>query len=103
MFPLTVQAFVSLIVEVTEAPAEYFKYLSNAQKYGDHGEGVHGAEEDGFLKVFWYHAFSHIEGLFQRAGIAYVQGMNLRERKKVSSWNIFKPLQLGPLTSVELC
>lgn len=74
----------SLIVEVAEAPAEYLKDLSDAQEDGDHGEGVHGAEEDGFLKVLWNHAFGHIEGLLQGAGVTNVQGMDLRGREKAS-------------------
>lgn len=70
----------SLVVEITKPSAEYLKYLSNAEEYGDDSEGVHGAEEDGFFKVFGHHALCHIEGLFQSAGIARVQWVNLRER-----------------------
>lgn len=69
----------SLVVEVTEPPAKYLKYLSNTEEDGDDGEGVHGAEEDGLLKVFWHHALRHIKGLFQSTGITHVQWVDLEE------------------------
>lgn len=74
--------YASLVVEITEPSAEYLKYLSNTEKYGDHSEGVHGTEEDGFLEVFRHHALGHIKGLFQSAGITHVQRVDLRNRKE---------------------
>lgn len=73
---------VSLVVEITEPSAEYLKYLSNTQKYGDHCEGVHGTEEDGFFKMFRHHALSHIKGLFQCTGITHEQRVDLGDKKK---------------------
>lgn len=72
----------SLIVEVTKPSEENLKNLSDAEQNGDHSEGVHGTEEDGLFKVFGYHALSDIKSLFQSAGIARVQRVNLRERQK---------------------
>lgn len=72
---------VSLVAEVTKPSAEYLKYLSNTQENGDHGERVHGTEEDSFLKVFGHHALSHIKGLFQSAGITHVQRVDLQEEE----------------------
>ena len=71
-----------MIVEITEPPAEYLKYLSDAEENGDHSEGVHGAEEDGFFKVFGHHAPGHIKGLFQSAGITGEQWVDLKEKDR---------------------
>lgn len=73
---------VSLVVEITKPSAEYLKYLSDTEKYGDDSEGVHGTEEDGFFKVFGHHALSHIKGLFQSTGITHVQRVDLEERTR---------------------
>lgn len=81
--------YVSLVVEITKPSAEYFKYLSNTEKYGDHSEGVHGTKEDGFFKVFGYHALSHIEGLFQSTGITHVQWVDLRKKRETWGSNTF--------------
>lgn len=70
----------SLVGEITEPPTEYLKDLSDAEEDGDDGEGVHGAEEDGLLKVFGHHALGHVEGLFQSAGVTHVQRVDLVER-----------------------
>lgn len=75
-------ASVSLGVEKTKPSAEYLKYLGYTEKYGDHSEGVHGTEEDGFLKVFRHHALSHIKGLFQSTGITHVQRVDLGGEKE---------------------
>lgn len=72
----------SLGVEIAQSSAQYLKYLSDAQGDGDDGERVHGTEEDGLFKVFRNHAFGHIEGLFQRTGIAHEQRMDLGRRTK---------------------
>lgn len=73
---------VSLVAEITEPPAENLKYLGDTEKYGDHSEGVHGAKEDGFFKVFGNHALSHVKGLFQSTGITHVQWMDLGGKEK---------------------
>lgn len=70
-----------MVVEVTKPSAEYLEYLSNTEKYGDHGEGVHGTEEDGFFKVFGHHALSHIKGLFQSTGITHVERVDLGKKE----------------------
>lgn len=81
-------ALVSLIIEIAQPSAEYFKYLGNTEKYGDYGEGVHGTEEDGFLKVFRYHALCHIKSLFQSTGITHVQWVNLgKKERNVRHWS----------------
>lgn len=72
----------SLVVEITKPSAEYLKYLSNTEKYGDHSKGVHGTEEDGFFEVFGHHALGYIKGLFQSTSITHVQRVDLGERKK---------------------
>lgn len=74
--------FLSLIAEIAKSAAEYFKYLSNTEKNGDHSESVHSTEEDGFFKVFRYHALSHIEGLLQGAGVTDVHRVNLRTAER---------------------
>lgn len=75
------RAFVSLVAEITKASAEYLKYLGDAEEDGDDRESVHGAEEDGLLKVFWDHALGHVEGFFQRAGITHEQRVDLRRQQ----------------------
>lgn len=75
----------SLVVEVTEPSAEDFKYLSHAQKDGDDGEGVHRAEEDGFFKMFRYHALGHVEGLLQRTGVTHEERVNLENATRNAS------------------
>lgn len=69
----------SLVVEITEPPTEYLKDLGDAEEDGDDGEGVHGAEEDGLLKVFGHHALGHVEGLFQSARVTHVERVDLAE------------------------
>ena len=81
--------YVSLVVEITKPSAEYLKYLGNTEKYGDHSEGVHGAKEDGFFKVFGHHALSHIKGLFQSTGIAHVQRVDLGIKRETWGSNTF--------------
>lgn len=71
----------SLVGEITEASTENLKDLSDTEKYGDDGEGVHGAEEDGLLKVFGHHALGHVEGLFQGARVTHVQRVDLVEKR----------------------
>lgn len=72
----------SLVVEITEPPAENLKDLSDTEKNGDDSEGVHGAEEDGLLKVFRHHALGHVEGLFQSARVTHVQRVDLVEETR---------------------
>ena len=79
-----------MVVEITKPPAEYLEYLGDTEKDGDHGEGVHGTEEDGFLKVFGHHALSHIKGPFQRSGITHEQRVDLRSRKRNRTWSNFQ-------------
>lgn len=67
----------SLVVEITEPSTEYLKDLGDTEEDGDDGEGVHGAEEDGLLKVFGHHALGHVEGLFQGARVTHVQRVDL--------------------------
>lgn len=74
--------YASLVVEITKPSTEYLKYFSNTQKYGDHREGVHGTEEDGFFKMFRHHALSHIKGLFQSTGITHEQWVDLEVKKR---------------------
>lgn len=67
----------SLVGEIAQSPAQYFKDLSDAEQDSYDGEGVHGAEEDGLLKVLRHHALGHIEGFLQGAGVAHVQRVHL--------------------------
>ena len=78
--------YVSLVAKITKPSAEYLKNLSNTEEYGDHGEGVHGTEEDGFFKVFGHHALCHIKGLFQSTGITFVQRVDLGDKKRNMRW-----------------
>lgn len=70
----------SLVVEVTKPPAQDLKDLSDTQEDGDDGEGVHGTEEDGFLKMFRHHALGHVEGLFQGAGVTHEERVDLEDK-----------------------
>lgn len=74
----------SLVVEVTETSAQYLEYLGDTEENGDDGEGVHGTEEDGFLKVFWHHAPRHVKGLFQRTGVTHEHRVDLGDKKRES-------------------
>lgn len=74
--------FESLVVEITESSAKNLEYLSNTEKYGDDGEGVHGTEEDGLLKVFGHHALGHVKGLFQSTGVTHVERVDLGEEEQ---------------------
>lgn len=73
----------SLIGQVPQTPAEYLEDLSDAQQHGDDGEGVHGAEEDGLLKVFGHHALGDVEGVRQGAGVAHEERLH-QEAEKVA-------------------
>lgn len=90
----------SLVVEITEPSTEYLKDLSDTEEYGDDGEGVHGAEEDGLLKVFGHHALGHVEGLFQSARVTHVQRVDLVETRRsrgeirARRWNQKRPLKV---------